>query len=197
MRKEIFGVAIGCWLAFSLQAQPEIDRNSRNFPIVITLQFHSLSLPFRDIKSNLSNIGFGLGTELGNSSNNWGQQITAVWYHNKSVGNGILFYTQTAWRPTILDDAYTEVKAGAGYLYSFRPTESFKPVNGNWTSVGHKGKGMFTLLAGVSLGSNAYSGDAFFSPFVSYQFLILQGYNKSIPIVPETLLQVGSRIYVE
>jgi hypothetical protein len=99
------------------------------------------------------------------------------------------------WRPTIADHFYTEIKAGGGYNYCYRPVGSYRPENGNWVSVGNKGKGMFTLLGGVSAGYNNYSSTTYVSPFASYQLMVLKGYNKSIPIVPETVLQVGSRIH--
>ena len=58
-----------------------------------------------------------------------------------------------------------------------------------------KGKGLFAIPAGVSLGYNDYSEKTYVSPFTSYQFILLKGYNKSIPLVPETLVQFGSRIH--
>lgn len=196
MQIKISSVVTACCLVFCLQAQPDANPPYRNFPIVITLQFHSLSLPFRDFKSNFSNIGLGIGTEVGfNQKHTWVQQVSAVWYRNKAVGNGLLFYTQTAWRPGLGSGVFTEIKTGVGYLYAFRPVAALKQVNGSWETVGRKGKGLLAVPTGVSLGYQGSSATAFlFSPFVSYQFLILKGYNKSIPIVPETLFQVGSRM---
>ncbi|MEJ0056643.1 MAG: hypothetical protein WDN75_13910 [Bacteroidota bacterium] len=180
MRTKILGVLVCLGLAFSLQAQND-NRDYRNFPIVITLQFHCFALPFKDLKSNFSNIGIGLGTEVSlNGKQNWAQQFSAVWYHNKNLGNGLLFYSQAAWRPTVGSDVFAEVKAGAGYLYSFRPITSYKLVDGNWVSAGHQGKGMLAVPVGVSVGHNGYSSGTYFSPFVSYQFLLMSGYNKSI-----------------
>jgi hypothetical protein len=177
-------------------AAAQSEKEYRNFPLVVSLQFHALSLPFRDVKSNLANVGIGIGTEVShNGGHNWAQQFSAVWIRNRAVGDGILIHTQTAWRPTLGAGVYTEVKAGAGYLYAFRPTESYQQVNGAWVGVGHKGKGMLAVPVGVSIGYNKYSSETYISPFVSYQFVVLSGYNKSIPIVPETLLQVGSRIH--
>jgi hypothetical protein len=183
-------------LAVFGQVAAQSEKEYRNFPLVISLQFHALSLPFRDLKSNLGNVGVVLGTEVShNGGHDWAQQFSVLWIRNRAVGNGILIHTQTAWRPTIGAGVYTEVKAGAGYLYAFRPTESYRPVNGTWVGVGHKGKGMLAVPVGVSIGYNKYSSETYVSPFVSYQFVVLSGYNKSIPIVPETLLQVGSRIH--
>ncbi|MDZ7647836.1 MAG: hypothetical protein U5K54_11995 [Cytophagales bacterium] len=180
-----------------MRAQTDSPQGYRNFPIIVMVQFHNLSMPFKDLKSNFSNIGFGLGTELSyNGKSNFVQQVSATWHHNKTVGNGVLVYS-----PGSLEAHYCfgrctqEIKAGAGYMYAFRPVESYKQSNGVWESMGNRGKGMFTLPVGISVGYQSYSGKTYFSPFISYQFLLISGYNQSIPLVPETLIQVGSRIH--
>lgn len=179
-----------------LQAQPEPSKGYRSFPLIVMVQFHNLSMPFKDMKSNFSNIGFGVGTEFSyNGKSNWVQQFNATWHHNKTVGNGIMLYSQAAWRPNIASGIYSEIKAGAGYMYSFRPVESYEQVNGKWQSVGNKGKGMLALPLGISVGYQSYSEKTYISPFISYQFLLLSGYNKSVPLVPESLIQIGSRIH--
>lgn len=154
-----------------------------------------MNLPFRNIKSNFSNIGFGLGTEFSyNGRQNLTQQFTALWYRNKAAGNGLMFYTQVAWRPEIAGDFFAEVKAGAGYLYSFRPVDSFRQIAGQWESVGHRGQGMLALPVGISAGYNNFSSGTSYSPFISYQFYLASGYNSSIPIVPGSLIQMGARM---
>jgi hypothetical protein len=191
-------ILLSCFLCLVefLSAQTKIEKDFRNFPLIVTVQFHSLSLPFRDIRSNFSNVGFGLGTEVSfNGYQNWVQQFNIGWIQNKTAGNGWLLSTQTIWRPTVVDNFFVELKAGVGYKYNSRPVESYKQENGQWISVGQKGKGMLAIPLGFSAGYNGYSSGTYFSPFVSYQFLVLKGYNKSVPIVPETLLQAGTRIH--
>ncbi|HNV28733.1 MAG TPA: hypothetical protein PKJ83_06345 [Cyclobacteriaceae bacterium] len=196
MKSKAFTTLLAICMAGSLLAQ-ETQNAYRNFPIIVMVQFHNLSMPFKDMKSNFSNVGFGLGTELSyNGKSNWVQQVSATWHHNKTVGNGILLYSQAAWRPNIASGVYTELKAGAGYMYAFRPVESFEQKSGTWESVGHKGKGMLTIPLGISLGYQSYSSKTYISPFISYQFMLISGYNQSIPLVPETLIQVGSRIHL-
>src|SRR5689334_19200956 len=196
MKKGFLLITI-CLAAFVCSwSQDKVKRAYRNFPIIISIQFHSLALPFKDVKSNFSNVGFGLGTEVSfNGKRDWVQQFSIALNRNQNVGNGLLFSTQTVWRPTITDHFYGEIKAGVGYNYCYRPVESYRPANGQWVSVGNKGKGMFALLGGVSAGYDNYSSSTYLSPFVSYQLMVLKGYNKSIPIVPETMLQVGSRVH--
>ena len=183
MKKKICLILFVGVITSGASAQSDPSSNYIDFPIIITLQFHCFSLPFRDMKSNFSNIGIGLGTEVSlNHSNNIFQQVNAVWYHNKAMGNGLLFYSQSDWRPTLGSNSYSEIKLGAGYLISFRPTNSFKQVNGNWVSAKHRGKGMFTVPLGISIGTMSNSSTAYFSTFASYQFLLISGYNKSIPL---------------
>lgn len=196
MKAKSFSTLVGIFIIISAFCQSEGDKGYKNFPLVVTIQFHAFSLPFRDIKSNFKNIGIGLGTEVSlNGQANLAQQVNVVWYHNKVMGNGLFFYTQSAWRPTIKSEIFAEVKVGAGYLYSFRPSNSYKQINGDWVSVGRKGKMMFTIPVGISIGDHNYSSGTQVSPFVGYQFMLVNGYNKSIPLVPETLVQVGSRVH--
>lgn len=197
MKKKTLLLIFTCCWALWASAQAGEAKTYRNFPIIVSLQFHSLSMPFKDFTSNFSNVGIGLGTELSfNGRQNWVQQVNAVWYRNKTIGNGLFFYTQTAWRPKVVDHFFTEIKVGAGYLMSFRPVEAFQYQEGQWRSAGQKSKGMLALPIGLSLGYDQYKPGAYFSPFVSYQFMLVSGYNQSIPLVPETLFQVGSRIHL-
>ncbi len=179
-----------------VNSQNNFSKGHRNFPLIVSLQFNSLSMPFKNMKANFSNIGIGIGTEVShNGNNNWVQQFNVVWYRNKNIGNGLFLYSQAVWRPHITNNFYTELKLGAGYMLKSRPTQSFKQESDNWISVGKKGKGLFAIPVGVSIGHNDYSEKTYVSPFASYQFIVLKGYNESIPIVPETLIQVGSRIH--
>jgi hypothetical protein len=176
-------------------AQPEPGSRYRNFPIIITLQFHALSLPFKDLRANFQNVGIGIGTEVSyNSKNNWVQQVSLAWYANRAIGNGLLLYSQAVWRPGASPGLFGEVKAGAGYLYAFRPN-AYEQVNGEWKAAGHKGKGMLAVPVGVSLGYDAYTRNAYASPFITYQFMLVKGYNDSVPFVPQTLVQAGVRIH--
>ena len=182
-------------LASGVKAQNTQEERYRNFPIIVTLQFHALTLPFHDFKTNFSNVGIGIGTEVSlNGKDNWAQQFSLIWIRNKQVGNGILLYTQSLWRPVLSSNTFTELKLGAGYLFAKRPVDSYKQIDGEWISAGKKGKGMFTIPAGISFGYSDNSANTYLSPFASYQVLLLKGYNQSIPIVPETLIQTGLRI---
>ncbi|GAB4410630.1 MAG: hypothetical protein OHK0053_37450 [Microscillaceae bacterium] len=186
----------GLCLTQIAQAQTEQSREYRNFPIIITLQFHALSTPFRNLKADFKNIGIGIGKEVRyHKAAHWTQQFHLLWYRNKATGNGTMFYSQAAWRPDISANVYGEIKAGLGYLISKRPSPSFVQSQGRWVSVGRKGKGLLALPVGVSLGYQEYSEHTYLSPFISYQVMLLKGYNQTIPVIPESLFQIGTRIH--
>ncbi|MFD2098704.1 hypothetical protein [Flagellimonas iocasae] len=172
------------------------DGNHRNFPLIISIEFHSLSLPFKNKRPLFKNVGIGLGTEVSHNGNrNWVQQFKMTWYGNKTAGGGILFHTQTVWRPTMVNDAYSEVKLGVGYLYAKRPKEGYRPIQNGWENVGKKGKGMLVVPIGIGLGYDTYDEGTYVSPFANYQFLLATNYNESMPLVPFTLMEFGSRVH--
>lgn len=182
-----------------LQAQKGTGRlyQYRNFPLVVGVQFHSISMPFKHLKDNFANVGFTLGTELAlGSKHNWAQTFQIGWYHNKSAGNGFTAYTQSVYRPYLLGNSFAEVKAGIGWMHSAHPVNSLKFVNGSWVMQGKTGKGMLMLPIGVSLGYNAYSHGTYVAPFISYQVFLAGKYNRTIPVMLNTVIQAGTRIHL-
>ncbi|TAI48697.1 hypothetical protein [Flagellimonas allohymeniacidonis] len=195
--KSVFILVLCVLFALTSRSQSPGNDNHRNFPLIISIEFHSLSMPFKN-KKLFSNIGIGIGTEVSHNGNrNWVQQFKVSWYGNRNVGGGLLVHSQAVWRPDIVSDAFGELKLGAGYLFAKRPKDSYKPTDKGWKNVGKKGKGMFVLPAGIGFGYDNFDQKTYISPYANYQFIIATKYNKSIPIVPFTLLEVGTRIHFE
>jgi hypothetical protein len=186
-------------VSVGLKAQDSGSKDFRNFPLTITLQFQSFSLPFKNLGANFKNMGIGLGTEVSHSgdSHNWIQEFSVFWIRNKHMGNGVYLMTQTAWRPYLGDPLFAELKAGIGYKLAFRPSESFIQRDGEWVSVGKKGKGMPAIPLGIGLGIHQYSEGIYTSPYVNYQAIFIKGFNQDIPIVPETIFQLGTRTHLK
>lgn len=155
-------------------------------------------MPFKHLGSNFSNVGFGLGTEVSyNGRQDWVQQFMVAWHRNAPAGNSLMVYTQAVWRSDLVDYFFTEFKAGLGYSYSFRPVRSYRQKDGEWVSAGRSGKGMLALPLGIGAGYNKFSGETYFSPFAGYQLLLLKDYSKSIPLVPQTIIEAGTRIHIK
>lgn len=92
--RSIFITMVMVLHGFSVYAQSEYVKKYSDFPIIVTLQFQALALPFQEVKSNFSNIGIGLGTEVSlNDGNNLVQQVSFMWFNNQNAGNSLLFMT--------------------------------------------------------------------------------------------------------
>lgn len=196
MQKSIFFFLM-VWLAsFQGRAQDMGSADYRNFPVTLTLQFQSFSLPFKNLGANFKNMGIGIGTEVShNGDHDWIQEFSLFWIRNKAMGNGLYLMTQTAWRPYLGNPVFGELKAGIGYKLAFRPSESFIQKDGEWIAAEKKGKGMLAIPIGIGLGVHDYSESVYTSPFVNYQAIFLKGFNQDIPLVPETIFQFGTRTH--
>lgn len=200
MKKET-GLLMALMMILQLaQAQKGTGRlyEYRNFPLVVGIQFHSISKPFKNLKQNFANVGFTLGTEIAlGSKHNWAQSFQLGWYHNKTTGNGFMVYTQSVYRPYLLGNSFAEVKAGVGWMHSAHPVSTQTFTKGNWTVTGKTGKGMLMIPVGVSLGYNAYSNGTYVAPSISYQAFVSGPFNKGIPVMLNTVIQAGTRIHLK
>ncbi|MFI5134922.1 MAG: hypothetical protein ACHQD9_03615 [Chitinophagales bacterium] len=179
------------------QAQDSKNSNKdyRNFPLTVTVQFQNLALPFRDLGSNFSHVGISVGTEVSlNGKQNWAQQFQAGFYLNRDAGNGFFTYTQTVYRPTVFKHFYPEVKVGVGWQRVFHPVDAYVYENGNYVSTAG-GKSQLIVPLGISIGYNDYSTNTYASPFISYQVIPALSYNDGIPLNFYSLFQVGTRIH--
>jgi len=166
-----------------------------DFPVTLTIHFPALAMPFRSVDLNFRNIGVGIGTEITlNQSGTWVQQFQVAWLRNRQAGNGLLAYTQLAWRPAIGDNGFAEIKAGVGYQYAFTPAPALQSKGGEWQSARHKGKGMLALPVGMAFGYHHDEGATRYTPFAGYQFMLLTHYNTTVPLIPQTIFQTGLSI---
>lgn len=192
--KLIWAVMICSTLSIAQCFGQEASKLNQHLPILISIQFHSLAVPFHHLKSNFRNVGVSIGTEVDyGKSSDMHQQISLVWYHNKAVGNGLMLHSQAVWRPYI-EDAFGELKAGIGYNLSRRPVESFQFKNGEWTSVGKRGKGLLVIPVGLGAGFTQEGQNYTETYFMNYQIMAVNGYNRTIPILTETLIQFGTSL---
>jgi hypothetical protein len=191
--KTVFAIWLSL-LTIGVSAQAD-QRSNMNLPIIISVQFHSISVPFHHMKSNFRNIGIGIGTELDYSNESkFHQRFSLVYYHNKAAGNGWLLQSQALWRPSIGSEGFGELNAGLGYMITKRPVESYKFSNGDWVPAGKKGKGLLIVPVGIGGGYVTDNLRQQMNHFFNYEMMLVTGYNRSIPIVPETLIQFGSSI---
>ena len=198
MKKKVLSImAMFLCPALAFCQHDNAGKDYRNFPFVVGIQFHSLSFPFKNIKSNFANVGFRIGTELSLSGRqqDWAQGFYIGWYHNHDAGNGFFGITQTIYRPTISGDFSGEVKAGIGFMQTFHPNNAFKSVNGDWVNVGKKGKTMLVIPVSAGFGYNGYKSGTYVAPYINYELFVQKNYNKDIPFAPNTFITLGTRVH--
>lgn len=168
----------------------------RKWPLTVAIQLHTVAMPLNDVRTTWSNAGLGLGTEyVYNRRGNLIQLFQAGYYHNRYAGDGLFAHTQFGYRPHI-GPFVGEFKGGLGWLYAFnaQPTQVWR--NGEWQTTARSGKSMAMVPVGVSLGYENCRRRVSLVPFVGYQFMMAVGYNPGVPVVPNQLFQLGSRIYL-
>ena len=187
-------LALNLLFCYSSNAQTSEILSYKNFPVILTLQFHALSMPFKDLKTNFKNVGIGVGTEWRlNGKRNLVQQLQFAWVRNKAVGNRIIVSTQAVWRPLLSKKLYGELRGGIGYMFNQLPSDGLVYIENEWNT-SKRVKGLLHIPIGLGLG---YQVNANWSPFINYQTLFVSKYNPGVPIVPETILQLGSKLNID
>lgn len=167
----------------------------RDFPLMITIKFQNFAMPFQDLKGNFRNIGIGLGTEVSwNEGSNWVQQFNLMWFFNRGSGNGWSLYSQMVWRPSLIGDLHGGLKGGVGYTRIYKPNPSFSFRNADWEP-GKRSKGMLSIPIGLHLAWLELSPDTYHSPYLSYDLFLHKGFNADVPVIPNTVLEMGDAIY--
>ncbi len=157
-------------------------------------QFHSLGLPFKQVRENFKNLGLSIGTRYQWSKNGaLVQDLQLSWLVNRKVGNSWNLYTQLGWQPRLFGAIHLGPQLGLGYSWLEHPVESFEQKNGEWIARGRSGKGVLSIPVGLSLRLAKQSSSSI-QPYLSYQMLIQRSYNQGIAFLPTTMLQIGSQI---
>ena len=68
-----------------------------------------------------------------------------------------------------------------------------KQRDGEWHSSAHQGTLTLMVPVGLSIGYSGRDKSPLLAPFVSYEVFLMHGYNASVPLLPNRLLQVGVR----
>lgn len=170
-----------------IQAQEAMPRLS----LTASVQFHSLGLPFQQMGGNFKNLGLNVGARFGwNDKGSLVQDLQLSWLSNRNVGNSWTLHTQLGWQPRLFNAVRFGPHLGLGYSWLQHPVTSFVQEDGEWVAQGQRGKGVLSVPVGLSL----RLAKGWVQPFVAYQMLLYSDYNQGVPILPNTMLQIGSQI---
>ena len=179
----------------TLQAQEGFFENR---PITVTIFNHSIGVPFKDYFKKPLNIGIAIGTEFTyrqQTYNSTHQSLQIGWYHHKNLGSGFLFKSDLIQRFNSSNNIWGEVSISAGYFHTFSISDVYQlNEKGNYQKTADTGSPAFLFGGGFGGGFQINTANQFTTrPFIKYEALLETPYTSFIPIMPHTLLEIGSR----
>lgn len=176
------------------KAQEKIATGWAGASFLVGISFHALSTPLHKPGNNFRNFGLKIGMELPlNSSDNLRQSIELGYYFNRLNGRSIYVHSDFIFRPRIVNDLRAELRLGPGLGYIWHPRVSLTQQNGEWVT-GHSGKLFPQVHAAFGLSyDNIHIHSLEVSPFIQYEVMAVVGYNRGIPVLPNSFIHVGSR----
>jgi hypothetical protein len=176
-----------------LHAQ-ELTRHSRP-TFIVGVSFHAVSTPFHKPWNNFRNLGFKVGAEVPwSSEDNLRQSIELGYYVNRLNGRSVYVHSDLVYRPKMMDDVRADLRIGPGLGFIVAPGETYVQKNGLWTR-SRGGKWFPQVHAGVGVTYNDVKVKTVeASPFLQYEVMAVVGYNRGIPVLPNSFIHVGSKM---
>jgi hypothetical protein len=176
---------------FTTKAQDKQESVFNKFGFEIGAQFHSIALPFSDLKSNFSNPGISAAYEIAlNKNKNLIFQTNSSFIFNKNLGNNFQLYPEIIFRPHFFKVMFTELKLGIGWQINFNPANTYEFNNGQWTKTSSS-KSQLIVPIGASVGFETKIFNKNISPFVSYQTIPALFYDATIPLNFYSVINIG------
>jgi hypothetical protein len=185
--------------AFSQQSY-STDHASIKLPIIASVNFQTIATPFHNLQNNFRNLGIKIGTEIAyNNKSNVLQSFNMGYYRNHLNGDGLYINSEFIYRPKIYKSIRMEFKLGPGLADIFLPTQPYKPDgNGNWYKANNYGTLALQVHGSIGIWyESLILNNIRLSPFLQYEIIGIADYNESIPVLPTTAINVGSRINIK
>ena len=182
--------------AFSQQSETT-DPFLIKLPFIVSVNFQTIATPFHNIKNNFRNPGIKIGTEMTyNKKRSILQSFNIGYYRNRLNGDGLYINSEFIYRPKIVKPIRLEIKLGPGLADTFLPTQPYEPDgNGNWYKATNYGKLALQVHGGLGIWYQSIAVNKMkISPFLQYEIVGIIAYNKSIPVLPTTMINIGCRI---
>ena len=196
MKKTAFWFLLHLFCCHS-QAQEQ----SRRAPLsrlsyTISLDFQGFSLPFSTLRTYWQNKGISVGAAYSwTRKGHWQQVVKAGSFFNRYHGRTNYVSTSLQYNPLHGRTLSTGISLGAGYqLTGFGKGGWQQEADGSWKSRPNK-QGLLFLPASLNLCVKAAEGsNIIFSPSLSYGVNLLWKPNATVPLLPQTLVSIGSTI---
>lgn len=190
-------LSLALQFGLSSMAYPQQAFDQRlTYSIKFTLQGYNI--PFKNKNFSLKNIGGALGVDYSyNSSQTVFQTFTLGLFHNKEHGNNYYLNTQVTYRPVVFSRLEPGISIGIGRILSFshKSNPYYKLEPGGWTKTHKQSTGRWQVPIALNAGYNITGPNGSrITPFIGYEGAAIIKYNNAFPVLPYTLISVGSRI---
>jgi len=145
------------------------------------------------------NIGAVLGIEFTYKQNpisSTHQKIELGWYRHKNLNKAVYVKTDFVHRFTSKNGLYTEYNIGVGGIVDIPEFQTFS-VNdqGKFVTDGLGARLNALVSLGISGGFDIDIKEKYIiSPFVKYESMLQFPYSNTLPLLPHSMLHLGSRI---
>jgi hypothetical protein len=177
----------------SLSSAQESVSNSRP-TFVVCISFHAVSTPLHKPQNNFRNLGFKFGIEIPwNNKDNLRQSVELGYYFNRLNGRSIYAHSDFVYRPIIRGNVRADFRIGPGLGFLLAPRKTLIQKDGLWTSA-QGGKWFPQVHGAVGISYNDVELESVrISPFVQYEVMAIAGYNRGIPVLPNSFIHIGSK----
>ena len=174
-------------LAYSQLASP--------FSYHIRFSMKGYNMPLKKLVDNFKNPGIALGVDYAyNSKQSALQSFNIGWLNHSEHGNSLYVSSQFHYRP-----AFGHLRPGLGVglgrmIYFNNTNPLYEQLNGKWQKSGSQIESRWLIPISSDLGYEMAVGKGYrITPFVGYELMPVIKYNPAFPILPSSLLTVGSR----
>jgi len=178
-----------------LRSEGNCQSRSR-FGYVVKFSMQGYNLPFKKLLDNFKNPGASLGIEYSyNQHHSVVQTFNIGWFNHAEHGNSLAISSQAFFRPK-----FGRLRPGLGVglarmFYFNNSNPLMERVGGRWMPSNRQSESRWASPVSLEMGhALQVSSVLVVTPFVGYDIVPSFNYNNAFPILPSTLLTIGSRI---
>lgn len=201
MKRIVFSLAaiffFNCAIAQIQESKTSHLLNRLTFDVKLVLQ--GFSLPVSGIKAYWHSKGASLGVAYDWNHRGSLQQILTVGsLFSRYHGNTQFISTAFQFNPLHGKHIIAGISLGAGYMYTGTSKGGWlQESNGEWKNTSNK-LGLLYVPASVQVGVKTYENDKFIvTPTLSYQLNAVLNYSPPMPVLPQSLFAIGSKIKIK
>lgn len=192
MRSKLIGLVVGLCSLIAIQGFSQ-SPSRLNYNIKFSMQGYNL--PLKQLMDNFKNPGIALGIAYGyDVGHSTSQSLNIGWLNHAEHGNAIYLSTQFHYRPSI-----GKIKPGIGLgvgriIYFNNSNPLYDMVGARWEKSRSQSEGRWIAPLTADVGYQLDLGKYYqVTPFIGYEIIPTIKYNNAFPVLPSSLLTVGSR----